>query len=77
MTAGQLMTKALRFAEPGTTEQEAMAMMTEGRFRHLPVVANGQLVGLISIGDISRWVADAHRAEAEHLRNYISGGLPA
>jgi hypothetical protein len=34
-------------------------------------------VGLISRGDISRWLADEHRTEAEHLRNYITGGMPA
>jgi CBS domain-containing protein len=41
------------------------------------VVNEGRLVGLISIGDISRWVADANRAEAEHLKNYITGGFPS
>src|ERR1017187_723783 len=41
------------------------------------IVDNGQLKGLISIGDISRWVADVSRAEADHLKNYISGGFSA
>ncbi len=52
MTAGQLMTRALRFAHPDTTESQVMAMMTAGRFRHLPVMDNGALVGLISIRDV-------------------------
>jgi hypothetical protein len=39
------------------------------------VIQNDKLVGLISIGDVSRWVANAHRAEAESLRQYIAGGL--
>ncbi|MEY2879547.1 MAG: hypothetical protein RLZZ15_1927 [Verrucomicrobiota bacterium] len=61
---------------PATTTEETMAIFTEKRCRHLPVVAAGRLVGLISIGDISRWIADVNRAEAEHLRNYIAGGAP-
>ena len=73
----EVMTRDVLTAAPEATIEEVAELFTEKRFRHLPVVANGQLVGLISIGDISGWVADAHRAEAEHLRNYISGGLPA
>ena len=52
MTAGQLMTRALQTATPATTADEAMRMMTEGRFRHLPVVDHDRMVGLISIGDL-------------------------
>jgi CBS domain-containing protein len=73
----EVMTRNVLTVAPETTVEEVAAMFTEKRCRHLPVVAGGNLVGLISIGDISRWVADAHRAEAEHLRNYISGGMPA
>jgi CBS domain-containing protein len=62
---------------PEATIEEVAEMFTEKRCRHLPVVSGGNLVGLISIGDISRWVADHHRAEAEHLKNYISGGFSA
>jgi CBS domain-containing protein len=42
-----------------------------------PVVESGQLKGLISIGDISRWMADAVKGEADHLKNYIAGGFPS
>ena len=61
--------------EPNTTVQQVMDIFAERRCRHLPVVEGGRLRGLISIGDVSRWVANAHRAEAESLRQYISGGL--
>jgi len=61
--------------EPSTTVQQVMDIFAERRCRHLPVVEGGRLRGLISIGDVSRWVANAHRAEAESLRQYISGGL--
>jgi CBS domain-containing protein len=60
---------------PETTVQQVMDLFTERRCRHLPVVRDGRLTGLISIGDVSRWVANIHRAEAESLRSYIAGGL--
>ncbi len=60
---------------PEATVQQVMDIFAEKRCRHLPVIENGNLVGLISIGDVSRWVANAHRAEAESLRQYIAGGL--
>lgn len=60
---------------PTATVQQVMDIFTEKRCRHLPVVEGGQVLGLISIGDVSRWVANSHRAEAESLRQYISGGL--
>lgn len=60
---------------PAATVQQVMDIFAERHCRHLPVVEGGQLRGLISIGDVSRWVANAHRAEAESLRQYISGGL--
>jgi CBS domain-containing protein len=72
-----VMTRDVITVAPEATVEEVAAMFTEKRCRHLPVVSGGNLQGLISIGDISRWVADHHRAEAEHLKNYISGGFPA
>jgi len=60
---------------PTVTVQQVMDIFTEKRCRHLPVVENGRLLGVISIGDVSRWVANLHRAEAESLRQYIAGGL--
>jgi CBS domain-containing protein len=60
---------------PEATVQEVMDIFAEKRCRHLPVIQHGALIGLISIGDVSRWVANAHRAEAESLRQYIAGGL--
>ncbi len=60
---------------PSATVQQVMDLFTEKRCRHLPVVDQGRLLGLISIGDVSRWVASLHRAEAESLRQYIAGGL--
>jgi CBS domain-containing protein len=69
------MTASVLTIGPDATVQEVMDLFAERRCRHLPVVQDGVLVGLISIGDVSRWVANAHRAEAESLRLYIAGGL--
>jgi CBS domain-containing protein len=73
MTAGQLMTRALQIAAPDTTVEQAMHMMTEGRFRHLPVLDHGRVVGLISIGDAvkARIMQQAH--EVDSLRAYVAG----
>lgn len=60
---------------PETTLDQAVMIFTEKRCRHLPVVAEDELRGLISIGDVTRWLAEAHQAEAEQLKNYIAGGL--
>jgi len=60
---------------PETTVQQVMDLFAERHCRHLPVIKDNQVAGLISIGDVSRWVASMHRAEAESLRQYIAGGL--
>jgi CBS domain-containing protein len=71
-----VMTARLETIAPDMTIGDVMGIFTHKRCRHLPVVADGELLGLISIGDVSRWLADTHRAEAEHLRQYIAGGYP-
>ena len=73
MTAGQLMTRELQTATPATTVPEAMAMMTEGRFRHLPVLDGGRLVGLVSIGDIVKARITQQEHEVDSLKAYVAG----
>jgi CBS domain-containing protein len=73
MTAGQLMTRALKTASPRTTVGEAMTMMTAGRFRHLPVLDHGTLVGLVSIGDVVKAKIMQQEAEVDGLRAYVAG----
>jgi CBS domain-containing protein len=72
-----VMTQNVLTIAPDATVEETMTIFTEKRCRHLPVVDGGRLVGTISIGDITRWMADTHRAEAEHLKNYITSGFSA
>jgi CBS domain-containing protein len=73
MTAGQLMTRALQVARPDTTVAEAMARMTVGRFRHLPVVDHEALVGLISIGDVVKARIMEQEDEVDSLKAYVAG----
>ena len=73
MTAGQLMTRALQVARPETTVAEAMTRMTVGRFRHLPVMEQGALVGLISIGDVVKARIMEQEDEVDSLKAYVAG----
>ncbi len=75
MSAGQLMTRALKTATPQTTVGEAMTMMTAGRFRHLPVLQDGALVGIISIGDVVKARIMQQDHEVDSLRAYVTGSV--
>ncbi len=73
----KVMTRDPLTVDSATTIEQVMTLFTEKRFRHLPVVDQGNLVGLISIGDILRRMVDTHRHEAEQLKHYITtGGYP-
>lgn len=58
------------------TLDKAMALISEKRMRHLPVLEAGRLVGLVSIGDLNKWVVEHLEYEAATLRSYISGQYP-
>lgn len=58
---------------PSTTVREAMEIVTEKRIRHLPVLENGKLVGLISIGDLTRWAMLLQEQQISTLTSYIHG----
>lgn len=62
--------------DPTLALEEAMALISEKRIRHLPVLEDGRLVGLISIGDVNKWVVEHLQSEAQSLRSYISGQYP-
>jgi len=72
----EVMTRKVLSVSLETTIDEAIEIFTKNRCRHLPVVVDGRVAGLISIGDTSRWMAEAHRHEAEQLKQYIAGGYP-
>ena len=69
----QVMTRNPKVLAADATVSEALAFISEKRCRHLPLLENGKLIGLVSQGDITRWLVQAHKAQAEHLMNYISG----
>lgn len=66
------MTRQLIVASPDTSVDEAMTLMTEHRFRHLPVLENGIPIGMISIGDLVKAQLTDITVEASYLREYIS-----
>jgi CBS domain-containing protein len=72
----QVMSPQPTTVTPELTLDKAMALISEKRMRHLPVVEGGQLVGLVSIGDITKWVVEHLQFEADTLRGYISGQYP-
>ena len=73
MSAEQLMTVDVEMAHPGTSVEQAMTVMTRGRFRHLPVVDEGALVGLVSIGDVVKARLDEQAEEVDSLKAYVAG----
>jgi CBS domain-containing protein len=73
MTAGQLMTRAVHLAHPEMTIEEAMRKMTIGRIRHLPVMHNDTLIGMVSIGDVVKSRIMRQDAEVDSLKAYIGG----
>jgi CBS domain-containing protein len=68
---GEVMTRNPVTITPSRTVQEAMVMMTDGRKRHLPVVQGGKVVGLLSIGDITRWMVRDQQRTIEDLTDYV------
>ena len=72
-TVGTIMSAPVVVVAPQLTVNECMVLMTEKRIRHLPVVEDGALIGVISIGDCVKAVIDEQRHEIEDLRRYIAG----
>lgn len=66
------MTSKVMTCTPAAAIDEVMGMMTEGRFRHLPVVEHGQLVGIVSIGDVVKFRLAEIEAEHRAMREYIA-----
>jgi CBS domain-containing protein len=70
---GSIMTGTVHTCAPDDTVDQLMRLMTEQRFRHVPVVANGQLTGLVSIGDVVKSRIGELEFEREQLEHYIAG----
>jgi CBS domain-containing protein len=72
----EVMTRELAVIRSATRVEEAMSVMTEKRCRHLPVVEEGRLAGMISIGDVTRWIVRNQRHTIDDLVSYIGGEYP-
>lgn len=68
----EIMTPDVIFVEPGTTVDGCMALMTDKRIRHLPVMEEGRLVGVVSIGDIVRAVVEEQQFTIRTLERYVA-----
>jgi len=68
----EIMTTHVFCVEPGWTADQCMALMTERRIRHLPVVEQGRLIGVISIGDVVRAVVEEQQFTIDSLQRYIT-----
>ncbi len=68
-----IMTSPLYVATPDTSIDECMALMTDRRIRHVPVVDGGKVVGVISIGDLVKFISKQQAFEIKYLTDYITG----
>jgi CBS domain-containing protein len=67
-----IMTAELHWVSPDDSVEHCMQVVTDGRIRHLPVLERGQLVGLVSIGDLVKATIEEQQIELEHLQRYIA-----
>ena len=74
LEARQVMTREVVTCHPDDSIDEVMQTMTSGRFRHIPVVHHGELLGLVSIGDVVKARIEETEHEAEALKAYIVAG---
>lgn len=73
---GDVMTTDVVCIAHDLSVREAMEIVTKRRVRHLPVVLDGRVIGLVSIGDLVRWTLEENTVEIDHLRGYVEGRYP-
>ena len=74
LTVGEIMTSPVVCADPAWSAHDCMAMMSQWRVRHLPVIVDGQVVGVISIGDVVSAVVSEQASTIRNLEHYIASG---
>ena len=75
-TVQEIMTRDVICVTPQHGVEQALRLITENRVRHLPVIERGRVTGLISIGDLVKWVIHAQRSALSQLEAYVAGGYP-
>ena len=73
-TVGEVMSTNLTTCAPDSTIDELMSLMTDKRIRHVPVMADGQMCGIISIGDVVKTRLDELEVQKQSLEEYVTGG---
>jgi CBS domain-containing protein len=73
-TVGKLMTPDVFYASPENTLQETMALMTAKHIRHMPVLKNDRLIGMVTLGDVVKQIISEQKFTIKELEKYISGG---
>ncbi|HEY5813396.1 MAG TPA: CBS domain-containing protein, partial [Terrimicrobiaceae bacterium] len=72
----EIMTTSLKTVALGDSVQDCLQIMTDNRIRHLPVIEEGKLTGLISIGDCVNWIISAQTAAIDDLERFVTGAYP-
>jgi len=73
-TVGELMTQGVLYASPDDTFQESMALMTAKHIRHMPVLKDDRLIGMVTLGDVVKKIISEQKFTIKELGKYISGG---
>jgi CBS domain-containing protein len=76
-TVAEIMTSPVLYVSPHVAVDECMALMTEHRIRHLPVVEADRVVAVVSIGDIVKWIVSKQEQTIHEMESYISQSYPA
>lgn len=71
---GELMTTSVYYVTPDNTLEEAMALMTSKHIRHLPIMNQGKLSGIVTLGDVVKRIISEQKLTIDELENYVTGG---